>query len=124
VALYPSHPDGVEFLTKYNAWGFIRINQTPRYFALYVSQPFSEIQYIGEVEDVIDPAIQESPAVGTQHPSYEAGKRVVTLKQGRLWKLAEPITYGPPARGKAPQGLQYHPMSKLANAVTLDDLKK
>lgn len=122
VALYPSRPSGVEFLVANNAWGFIRINRIPRYFALYISQPVFEIQYIGEVESVIDPAVEAS-SVGTQHPSYQAGKKVITFRQGRLWKLAEPVTYGPPGRGKAPQSLQYHPISKLADAVTLDDLR-
>jgi len=75
------------------------------------------------VEDVIDPADQDSPVVGTEHSSYQPGKKLITLKQGKLWKLADPIIFGEPRRGKAPQGLQYHALSKLANAVSLDDLK-
>jgi len=122
VGLYPSRPDGVEFLTTNHAWGFIKIKRIPKYFAIYIGSPIFEIQYIGEVEGVIDPALEGSP-VSTQHSSYQPGKKVITFKEGRLWKLAEPVKYGKLGRGKAPQGLQFHPLTKIANAVTLDDLR-
>ena len=48
--LCPSHPDGVTFSKKHNAWGFVRVVQIPKYFALYVSHPFSDIHYVGEIE--------------------------------------------------------------------------
>ena len=127
VALYPSHPSGVEFLVANNAWGFIRISRIPKYFALYISQPVYEVQYFAEIEGVLDPSKETLPTglqnvEGTGH--RDPGKKLITFKQGRMWKLADPITYGIPRRpGKAPQNLQFHQLSKLANAATLDDLR-
>ena len=43
VIICPSKPEGVEFLKKYNAWGFINMSskKKPQYFALYVGSPES-----------------------------------------------------------------------------------
>jgi len=43
---------GVEFLKKYNAWGFVTINKRVPYFALYVGKPESSVLYFGEVESI------------------------------------------------------------------------
>ena len=122
LVLCPSHPDGVEFLEAHRAWGFIRISRTPRYFALYVSQPVSEIQYVGEIESIVDPATDGHTPVGTDHESYASGKKLIVFKRRKLWKLAEPVTYGEAGGGKAPQSIRYIKLSTLANAKTLDDI--
>lgn len=121
VALCPSKPDGIEFLKKHNAWGFIRLNRAPKYLALYISQPVSAIQFVGEVERVIDGDDPSSP-VGTETEAYQPNRKLVVLKRGRLWRLAEQITLGVPRPGKAPQGPRYLELSELAIARTLDDL--
>ncbi len=123
VAICPSQPDGIDFLVKYNAWGFVKLARTPKYFALYVSDPVSAIEYFAEVEKIVDPASPDSPVVTNLHEFsqyYGPGKKLVVLKRGKLWKLAEPICRGPERRS-VPQGLRYILHSKLAQAITLDD---
>jgi hypothetical protein len=126
VGLYPSKPSGIDFLTANKAWGFVKIRRAPRYFAIYISQPVLEIQFIGEVDRILDPAVDNIPdlehtdATGHGQP----GRKLITFKDGRLWKLSEPITYGiPNRRGKAPQNLQFHQFSKFVDSATLDDLR-
>jgi len=120
VVLCSSHYDGIEFLKTYNAWGFLRINKTPSYLALYIRSSIAAIQFLGEVDRVIDPASADSP-VGPQHPAYKTGRKLVILKEGRLWSLAEPIPLGANKR-KAPISHRFLSLSQLARAVTLDDL--
>ena len=121
LVLCPSKPDGVDFLKAYNAWGFVRISQTPKYLALYLSQPVSAIQYVAEIDKVIEPSCPESP-VRPEDAEYREGTMLLLLKKGRVWELAEPVLLGAFRPGKAPQSIRYHKLSNLANARTLDDL--
>ena len=83
-----------------------------------------EIQFIGEVDQILDPAVDFMPVLQhTDGPGDNQQGRIVTFKDGRLWRLSEPITYGTPGQGKAPQGLQFHQFYKLVNSATLDDLR-
>ena len=84
-----------------------------------------EIQFIGEVDQILDPAVDSMPALQhTEGPvAIQQGRKLVTFKDGRLWQLSEPITYGTPGQGKAPPGLQFHQFYKLVNSATLDDLR-
>jgi len=119
--LCPAKPSGIEFLTTNNAWGFIRLKRTPKYLALYVGRPNSAIEFVGEVEKVVEAGSAECP-IKSDDPNYEVGKKLVLLKKDRLWALAKPIALGVPMPGKAPQGLRFLQLSKLAKAQTLDDL--
>ena len=123
VLLCPSRPDGVDFLKTYNAWGFVRLSLTPQYVALYIAHPTRAIQFLGEVETVVEASAPQSPVRENyrEFESYAPGKKVIVLKAGRLWELADIIPMGS-QRGKVPQGPRLRHMSQLARARTLDDL--
>lgn len=121
VVICPSKPSGVDFLTKYNAWGFVRVKQNPQYFALYVTHPQSRILYFGEVEDIIYPSDPKSPLTKEQALQYKdiETKKLVVLKPNSLKKLKEGIP-----RGKWwSQGLYYTTLEKLITAKVTDDLR-
>jgi hypothetical protein len=120
VIICPSKPDGVDFLLTYQAWGFIRINRAPKYLALYVSRPFSEVQYIGEVDRIIDPKDASSPVSNVdQFEEYQEGKKIVVLKTGSLKRFADPVKLG---EAFPPVGPRYATLSKLLSAKDLDEV--
>ena len=45
----------------YNAWGFVRLNLAPQYVALYITHPARAIQFLGEVEAVVEANAPQSP---------------------------------------------------------------
>jgi len=116
----PSKPDGVKFLLTYEAWGFIGIKRTPKYLALYVSRPYSEVQYIAEVDRIMDPLESSSPVPDPEKfEQFEPGKKLVVLKTGTIRKLVDPIKLGeafPPVRSR------YTTLSKLIEAKDLDEV--
>jgi len=124
VAVCSSKPDGVSFLKKHNAWGFVRIAKKPEYFALYISSPESSIMYFGIVEDVLDPKDPESPVAETagKYETYEEGKKIIKLKPNKLWRLEEDIKLGDD-RNQAIQSLTYFDLKKFRVAKTINDLK-
>jgi predicted type IV restriction endonuclease len=118
VVLCPSRLDGVEFLKKYNAWGFVTLNKTAiPYFALYVGRPESSILYFGEIESITQPLKSKDDLVKISQQDaggFEVGKRVIHLKPGTLVKFKDPI----PLKDKraAPRGLRYTTLEKLMKA--------
>jgi len=67
-----------------------------------------EVQFIGEVDRILDPAVDDIPDLEhTEVTGYDQpGRKLITFKDGRLWRLSEPITFGISGRpGKAPQNL-------------------
>lgn len=120
VIICPSKPDGVSFLLTYQSWGFIRIKRTPRYLALYVSRPSSEVQYLGEIDRIIDPKDPSSPVTNPeQFQEYQEGKKVVVLKKGSIRKFADPVKLReafPPVKSR------YTMLSKLLKAKDLDEV--
>lgn len=115
-----SKPDGIDFLLKYKAWGFIgQPHRDPRYLALYVSDPISAVKYLGEVGQVLDPSHPSSPVRNEyrEFDTYKAGRKVMTLRQ--LWKLERPIPKG--RRGGLAWPL-YCSLRQLAKASDLDNL--
>lgn len=123
VAICPSRPEGITFLLKFNAWGFVRIKRKPDYLAMYVSSPESKISFFGQVKDVMDPADQRSPVkdVYQEYGTYEEGKKIIVLEPDTLYRLKESIPLGS-IKGKVPYGLRYVSLSKFLKAKTLDDL--
>lgn len=124
VVFFPSRIEGVEFLKKYNAWGFVTIGrrQIP-YFALYVGRPESSVLYFGEIESITQPLRSKEDLVKIQVQEtamFESGKRVIHLKLGTLTRFKDPI----PLRNKrsAPRGLRYTTLEKLIQAECVSDL--
>lgn len=125
VVLCSSRLDGVEFLKKYNAWGFVNIstNHNPRYLALYVGKPHSSVLYFGEIESITRPLNSKEEVENIQREdlvTFETGKRVIHLKTGSLSRLDDAI----PLRNMktAPRGLRYTTIEKLAKARYVEDL--
>lgn len=111
-------PRGVDFLKKYEAWGFLK---PPRrsfdFLALYVTSPESEVKYIAEVKGIFDPSIGGTKIENySEYPSYEEGKRVIKLKN--IKKLKDPIPY----KKIAIQHIKYVDMKTFKNAKTTLDL--
>ncbi|MCK4581963.1 type I restriction enzyme HsdR N-terminal domain-containing protein [Candidatus Bathyarchaeota archaeon] len=123
VLLTPSKPEGVEFLRKYNAWGFIRVLRKPIYFALYVGRPESKLLYFAEIDRITDPigAREEVSTIQDQDmDTFEKGKQVIWLKPNSLKKFTDPIPLIDKRRG--PRGPRYTTIEKIVNAKRFSDL--
>lgn len=124
VIICPSRIEGVEFLKKYNAWGFVSLSrENMSYFALYVGRPESSVLYFGEIDSITQPLRSKEDLIKIQEKDtkrFEAGKRVIHLKPGTLVKFADPI----PLKGKrsAPRGLRYTTLEKLIQANDIGEL--
>lgn len=124
VVLCPSRIEGVEFLKKYNAWGFVALSKgTIPYFALYVGKPESSVLYFGEIESITQPLKSKDDLGRIQEKdtkTFEVGKRVIHLKPGTLVKFTNPI----PLKGRksAPRGLRYTTLEKLMQANHVGEL--
>jgi predicted type IV restriction endonuclease len=123
VVLCPSKLDGVEFLKKYNAWGFVTINKQVPYFVLYVGRPESSVLYFGEVESITKPIESKEDIRRIEErdiDGFPAGKRAIHLKPGTLVKLKDPI----PLMNKrvAPRGIRYTTLEKLIKARNIEEL--
>jgi hypothetical protein len=122
VVICPSKPDGVTFLLRYNAWGFVRIRRKPEYFALYVTHPESTVSFFGEVKGIFDPKDPSSPFSedeARRYKEYKEGKKVIILKPKSLRKLDKGIPKG--TSKKIPQGIKYVTLKQFINAKTMDD---
>jgi len=124
VVICPSRAEGVEFLKKYNAWGFVAMTEKRiPYFALYVGKPESSVMYFGEVESITQPLKSKADLVKIQEEdtgTFEVGKRVIHLKLGSLVKFQDPILLK--SRKSAPRGLRYTTLEKLVQANHVGDL--
>ena len=124
VVICPSRIDGVEFLKKYNAWGFVRMREEEvPYFALYVGRPESSILYFGEIESITKPLESKEDLVKIQEKdieTFEPGKRVIHLKPGTLVKFEDPI----PLKNRrfVPKGRLYTTLERLTEARCIEDL--
>jgi len=123
VVLCPSKLEGVEFLKKYNAWGFVTMSRQVPYFALYVGNPESSVLYFGEVESITKPIASKDDIQKIEEKdieSFPSGKRAIHLKPGTLVKLADPL----PLKNKriAPRGIRYTTLEKLINANYAEEL--
>ena len=124
VVLFPSRIEGVEFLKKYNAWGFVTMSRRHvPYFALYVGKPESSVLYFGEIESITQPLQSKEDLVKIQEKdakTFEAGKRVIHLKPGTLVKFEDPISLK--NKRSAPRGLRYTTLEKLIQANNFEEL--
>jgi len=124
VVLFPSKIEGVEFLKKYNAWGFVTIRRKHiPYFTLYVGKPESSILYFGEIESITQPLKSKEDLMKIQDrdtETFKRGKRVIHLKPGTLVKFKAPIPLK--NRKRAPRGLRYTTLEKLVQANHIDEL--
>ena len=124
VVLYPSRIEGVEFLEKYNAWGFVKLRKPDvPYFALYVGKPESSVLYFGEIESITQPLKSRDDLVKIREEdkaTFEPSKRVIHLKSGTLVKFKDPIPLS--TKKIAPRSLMYTTLERLVQAKNIDEL--
>lgn len=124
VVICPSRISGVDFLKKYNAWGFVKMREEDiPYFALYVGRPESSILYFGEIESITKPLKSKEDIVKIQETdieTFEPGTRVIHLKPGTLVKFVDPV----PLKNKrfVPKGRLYTNLEKLTQADKIEFL--
>jgi len=122
MVICPSKPDGIEFLTKHQAWGFVRIRQDKgedlRYFALYVSKEVGAVKYFAEIERIVDARESRIPDF-EDYTTYEPGKKVIELKDGSLRKLKDGIRRG--EHYAFTRGRWYTTLHDFIEAKSLDD---
>lgn len=123
VAVFPSREDGIEFLEKYNAWGYVKMSRRPRFLALYVTAPYSSVLYLGEIKKVAGPFQNKNEIKkieAADKTTFEPGKQLIYLKKGSVKKLSDPIPAG--GVGTHPQGLRYTTIGKMMYAEDTSDL--
>jgi len=124
VAVFPSRKEGIDFLIKYNAWGYIRMNKKPKYLAFYVKKPYSQILFIGEFSQLSPPFNSKDEIKDiddADKDTFTPGKSVIYLKKNSLVKLSNPISCE--HDGYAPQGLFYTTLGKIKKAKNTDELR-
>jgi predicted type IV restriction endonuclease len=123
VVLFSSRESGIDFLLKYNVWGYINIRHKPKYFAMYVGAPYSGVLFFGEIEKISDDLqnlndyqfIDEKDRVG-----FSPGTQIVSLKKGSLMKIKDPIPFESP--GMPPRALRYPKIGDIRHAKNTNDL--
>jgi len=123
VAVHPSRLDGINFLLKYAAWGWVRTKIRPKFLALYVSRPHSSVLYIGKIREITGPIPDKAHLKGFETEDakdFKPGKQIIYLERNSIRKLKDPIPMG--KAGSQVQNVRYTTMSKIASAKTTEDL--
>lgn len=126
VALFPTRLDGIEFLKKYNAWGYVKMNKIPKYLAFFVTRPYSQILFVAEFSHISKPFYDKKEIKDiddADKDSFSPGKSIVYLKKESLSKLSNPIPYKSP-KGFVPFGLSYTTLGKIKRAKDTDHFRK
>jgi hypothetical protein len=114
-------PDtGINFVKKYNAWGFIPVKKVPKYLALYDADSH-EISNLYEVTDLkeLSPSHYSKFKGIPKSDLEEEGK-----KGHKFLNLGNQIAITKIPRGTKPmfQGRKYTTYKKFMDATTIDDL--
>jgi len=117
-ALFPTKPDGIEFIRENNAWGFVTISRDPEFVAIYVSGSAKEVQYFARVKEIVDAEDAELARPVEEYPQFEPSKSVVVFEPGSLYELTNPIPY----RVKTPYSLRYTSLGEFRTATGTDEL--
>lgn len=117
-ALFPTQPDGIEFLQENNAWGFVTITREPEFVAIYVSGSEKAVQYFAKVNEIVDAEDAELAHPVEEHPRFESGKKVVVFEPQSLYMLEDPIPY----RDRTPYSLRYITLGDFRTATGTDEL--
>lgn len=125
VALFPVRPDAVEFILKYQTWGYVRIRQTPKYIAFYVTKPYGNVLYFGEIDTITKKfsSIDEVENIKESNiETFKPGKQIIYLKKDSLKRFLDPIPFQSNKQGWAPQSLMYTTVEKIKSANNTKDL--
>ena len=113
VAVFPSNPDGIQFLLENTAWGYVNMNREVDYIAIYVTDPEQAIKYFGKVKKVIPQ--EEHEKLARDDEDHE-GKQIILLD----WVV--PLTNPVKFKGFILRSLRYTSLQKLLKAKTTEDL--
>lgn len=122
VAVFPSKMSGVEFLKENNAWGFVHIDQQPKYVAMYISDDVQQIRYVARVKEIV-PSTEVTLArtlesyVGDQ-AEFDEDKKIVVFEPDSLYELEDPIEY----ESRVPYSLRYTELGQFKEAETTDSI--
>jgi predicted type IV restriction endonuclease len=126
VIVASSRIEGMEFLKKYHAWGFLQLGnqRKPKYFALYVGSPESKVMYFAEIKKITKPieSIDDINQIETDDldKPFPKGKRVLFFKEGTLVKFRDPISLHNRRAGL--RGHRYTGLTTLIKAQKIEDL--
>lgn len=122
VVVFPSQESGLTFLKENNAWGFVRMGQTPDYAAVYVTRTAREVRYVANVKEIVGSKEAELAKALDEYRGDEAkfdtDKKVVVFEPETLYELEDPIPFGE----EYPQSHRYTELGKLKEATVTDDL--
>jgi len=127
VAVFPTKKSGLEFLRENNAWGFIRIGQSPDFVAMYLSEDVREVKYIARVNEIV--SATEANLARPREMYFESGsdeaqagfdtdQQVIVFEKDSLYELEDPV----PFETRYPQSLRYTTLGALRTAETTDDM--
>jgi hypothetical protein len=117
-ALFPTKPEGVEFIRENNAWGFVTISRDPEFVAIYVSGSAKEVQYFARVKEIVGAEDAELARPREDYPQFDPSKSVVVFELGSLYELENPIPY----HVKTPYSLRYTSLGQFRTATGTDEL--
>lgn len=117
-ALFPTQPDGIEFLRENNAWGFVSISREPAFVAMYVSGSESGVKYFARVEEIVNTENAELARPTEEYPHFESRKKVIVFQPESLYELEDPIPY----RNQTPYSLRYITLGDFRTATGTDEL--
>lgn len=126
VVICPSRPGfempdnkyyGERFLLEYGAWGFVKIEKNPEYFALYLSSPVKAVRYFAVIDEIISPEGDLRVENYQEYEIYSPGKMVIHLEEP-LIELNDEI----PFEGGIIPNIRYTTLDKFIEAETTKDL--
>jgi len=127
LVICPSKQNGIDFLKKYNTWGFVTLSnehsKTAKYLGIYISDPVSSVLYFGEISSISNRLSSKEEVSWIKESDmreFDIGKRIIILKQSSLKQLNDPIPAG--LKRKGLQGKIYCSLRKFIQAKNLDDL--
>jgi hypothetical protein len=117
-ALFPTQPDGVEFLRENNAWGFVNMSKEPAFVAMYVSGTEKAVKYFAQVKRIVDSEDADLAHPVEEYPQFETRKKVIEFQPESLYELKDPIPY----RNRTPYSLRYITLGDFRTATGTDEL--
>lgn len=125
VAVFPANPEGINFLRRFNAWGFVSLGRNPDYCALYITKPDQMLRFIAPVKRIVDAETwfseHEVEASERVISRYDPEKVVIEFEGDSPVELTDPIPWksGDPIV----QGLRYTTLESLQAAERVGDLQ-
>ncbi len=125
VAVFPSRPEGEQFIQEWNAWGFVAIKKRPKYCAIYFTKPEHRIRLVASVSRIV----KASEWIESRRDRiservmgfYDPSKFVIEFRPEGIWELEDPIPWRP--GDPVPFGLRYTTLGVLRTATRLGELR-